>query len=174
RIGPSQRVICVDGEMMGHSLAEADVHAVVVRPADRLVVTNACELRQRSPWRSKSVQRSRAANTTHRHALIDIDGFVFVKTENMRVFCLNHGVGVERPAIPAVKLQGLRVAIVGVHQTPYAAWRKLRGRRRNRRKWANTVLPLAKRLPRTWNRVARVSKAEHRCKDRRVAHLFHE
>src|SRR5206468_12886076 len=103
--------------MMGHSLAEADVHAVVMRTADRLLVTDACELRRGSPRRSKSVQRSCAASSTHGHALIDVDGLVLVQTENMRVFYLNHGLRVERPAIPAVKLQGLGVAIVGVHQS---------------------------------------------------------
>src|SRR5713101_7314243 len=160
--------------MMGHAPAEADVHAVVMRTANRLLVTNACELSLGRPRCRKSVQRSCTASSTHGYALIDIDGLVLVQTKNVRVFRFDYRIRIEQPAIARVEFFSYRVAIVGIHQASDTARRKLCGRRRNRRKRADAILPLAKGKARTWNRVARARKAEHRCKDCRVAHLFHK
>ena len=115
-----------------------------------------------------------AADPTHGHPLVNVDGLVLVQTENMSVFCLNHGVGVDRPAISPVELLGLRIAIVGVHQTAYTERCDLRGRRWNRWQRADAVLPLTKGLPCTWDGVRWARKAEHCLKDRGVAQLFHE
>src|SRR5258706_7520889 len=114
-VSPSQRVVCGELEAMGHALAEAEIEAVVVRTANRFVVTNACELRQGRARRSKSIQRSRAASSTDGYALIDVNGLVLVPAENVCVLCLKHCVGIHRPAIPAVELLRDRSAIVGVH-----------------------------------------------------------
>src|SRR5207247_535382 len=96
------------------------------------------------------------------------------RPESGRVSALTQVLGVARRAIPAVKLQRLGVAIVGVHQSADTARWKLCGWRRNRRKRADAISPLTKGKARTRNGVSRIGKAEHRCKDRRVAHLFHK
>src|SRR5882757_2509836 len=174
RVGPSQGVICVHREMMSHSLAEADVHPVIVRTPDRFFVTNARELRLARHRFKKSIQRGCAASSTHGYALIDVDGLVLVQTQHVRVFCLENGVLIQRPAVAKVKLLGYRVAIVRIHQTAHTALRELGGRRRNCWKRADAVSPLTKGQAGAGNRVSRARKAEHRLKDRCVAHLFHE
>src|SRR5437879_7433038 len=65
-------------------------------------------------------------------------------------------------------------SIVGIQQGSGTALRKLCGRSRNRRNRSDGILPLANGKARTWNSIARARKAKHRCKDRRVAHLFHK
>ncbi len=99
---------------MTHSLAVADVEAVIHGAANRLLVANAGELRF-AVWRGQSVQRSSTAGAANRHSLVDVDGFVLMETENMSVFRLNDRVGIERPAVPNIELLGHWVAVVGVH-----------------------------------------------------------
>ena len=79
---------------MGHSPAQADVHAVVVRTANRLVGPNACELGQCGSRKSR-VEWASAADSAHGHLLVNVDGLVFVQTQNMRVFRFDYGIGIE-------------------------------------------------------------------------------
>ena len=140
---------------MSHSLAEADVHAVIVRTADRFLVANTGELRIARHWLHKSIQGGCAANTTHGYALIDVDGLVFVQAQNMCVLHFEGGVLFERPTVTDVKLLCYRVAIVRVHQAANATRSEGRGGRRNRWKRTDAVLPLTKGKACTRNRVAR-------------------
>src|SRR5438067_5967604 len=107
--------------MMGQALAIAEVPAIVVSAANGLFVADAAQYRQTScveciiQWRS-------AANAIYGDALVHIDGFVDVETENVRVLSFDHRIWSEGPAVTEVEFFGYRVAVVGVEQTTGATW----------------------------------------------------
>ena len=70
---------------MAHALAEAEIDAVIVRAADRLLVANAGQLRLGGGGKRR-VERPSAADSIHRYFLVDVHGLVFVQAENVRVF----------------------------------------------------------------------------------------
>src|SRR5207237_5373824 len=125
-VRPSQRIVRVDGEAMSHALAEGEVRAVVVRPVNRLVVAYAAQF-----WLARRlkrcIERTRAADSAHWNFLVDVDGLVFMKAENVRVLHLNRRIRIQRPAITAIEFLTHRIAIVGVHQTTDAARIELGG-----------------------------------------------
>src|SRR5580700_5574752 len=141
--------------MMGHPLAEAEVHSVVVRAANRLFVSNAGQLRLRRSGKRR-IEWAIAALLANglrriRQFLVNVDGLVLVQTENVRVFRFDYRIGIERPAIPKVELFGYRVAVVGVHQPADTAWWKLCRGSGNRWLRADAELPLTQREARARN-----------------------
>src|SRR2546430_4388966 len=111
---PRQRVVRRELETTVHPLTEGEVYSVIVRAVDGLIVANACQ--HRLPRRRK--RRRKGASTAasvHRHFLIDVDGLIPVKTENMRVFHFECGIRIYRPAVSPVELLRHGVAIVRVH-----------------------------------------------------------
>ncbi len=81
---------------MESPLAIADIHAIVARPANRLLVANAAQ-----PWLARCDER-RVHRTDQaqghvggidRDLRIKIDGFVFMQAEYVNVFHFDHGLG---------------------------------------------------------------------------------
>src|SRR5438270_958847 len=87
RLRLSQRIVCVEAEVMAHALAEADVHAVVARAADRLLVANAGQNRntRRSECSSQGT-REAGSGPARRQLGIDVDRLVLMQSENMNIF----------------------------------------------------------------------------------------
>ncbi len=134
---------------MAHSLAEAEVHTVVMLAVNGLIDTNAPQSRQRRVRRCKRrIEWAIAALGVNRlrrvrHFLIDVDGLVPVQAEHVRVLDFERGVCIQRPAIAGIEFLGHWVPIVGGHQAAYATRVKLRGRSRNRGHGVHAIAPLA-------------------------------
>src|SRR5882724_86789 len=165
--------------MMSQALTVTEVHTVVVRATNRLFVANTGEGGKTWIGCKRRIKRPIAALRTNRlrqirHPLVDVDGLVFVQSEHVGVFRLNNRVLVQSPAIADVELLGHWVAVIGIDQAANTTRCERSRRWQNRGKWADTVLPLAKSLASTRNRVRRTREAQHGLKDCWVSHLFHE
>src|SRR6185437_4309616 len=85
-VRPGQGIVCVQRKVMGQSLAVAEVHAVIVRPSNRLFVANACQFRDTGIRRKIGIERTEAAFSIYWYFLVDVDGFILVQAENVCVF----------------------------------------------------------------------------------------
>src|SRR6266542_317166 len=108
--------------MMGQAVTVAEVHTVIVRATNRLLVANAGEGGKTWIGCKRWVKRPIATLRTNRlrqirHPLVNVDGLVFVQSEYVGVFHLNNRVLVQSPAIADVEFLGHWVAVIGIDQT---------------------------------------------------------
>src|SRR5579863_222513 len=164
--------------MPAHTLAEAEIYAVVTIAIDGRVIADAGENRLA---RGTECGRQRpgqdyvsAGVRSGGNFLVDIDGLVLMQTENMGVFRFEDRVVVHSPAVADVKLFGYRVAIVGVDDAANAAVRQSCGWAGKGRKRTLAVLPLSEGQASPGNYIRGSRQAQYGLEDGGVGLLFHE
>src|SRR5215471_20526793 len=132
-----QGVVGDQVRLVESTLAIADVHAIVARTPDRLLVANALQYRNACRLERGVERPEEAAGEpgsvesgdvvgSYGDVGINVDCLIFVQAEDVDVFRLNHRLVVDRPAIAAVELLGYRGAIVRVHEAANGVGKQLR------------------------------------------------
>src|SRR5205807_1022664 len=163
-----QGVIGIHAEVFPHALAIADVHAVITGASNGLLIVNAAKhgLSSGNECRGKGFGPAGKC-------LIDIHGLGLMNTKLMNVFGLNDRVPAQLPTIAEIPGFGIRVAVIGVHQSSHGARVEL-GRRPGKNGQRISDVPVLKLNPGAGNYVGWVADGKGGLEYGRILLLDHK